>query len=269
MLAVAASEREVLVAGLDRDLSVVIPVAASQEPAAELPAAMDLIDEALRRADLDGADVQGVVVSFSDKSIASEFSRQAAGRASLPVLTVPFAQAAMEGERLQGAAIGRTSALLFDTDALEVSLVLNGALYRGGFGQAGRVAHLGLDRTGSLHCRCGQVGCLTALMAAGDQAPKPPLPADSRPLPSHRLGWVAVALIALLNTVNPEVLILGGSGVADSDEFAWLGDAVRSGCLAPTRAGLVEIARGCRDRALVGAASLAFLGQTSALLEPG
>ena len=68
---------------------------------------------------------------------------------------------------------------------------------------------------------------------------------------------------------DPEVLILAGSGVADSDEFAWLGDAVRSGCLAPTRAGLVEIARGCRDRALVGAASLAFLGQTSALLEPG
>jgi glucokinase-like ROK family protein len=42
-------------------------------------------------------------------------------------------------------------------------LIASGALYRGARGSAGEIGHVRIDEAGGIVCRCGQVGCLSAL----------------------------------------------------------------------------------------------------------
>jgi len=133
--------------------------------------------------------------------------------------------------------------------------LLDGRSYAGANGKAGDIAHLGIDRTGGVRCACGRTGCLTALLEAGAAAPPPPLPQAFPSAPSRPLGWMAIAAISVVNTLNPALLILKGSVVKEAATFAWLAAAVRRGCLGPTRAGLVDISQARDDSALVGAAA--------------
>lgn len=213
-----------------------------------LDLAAALLAEARRR----GVTVTGLALAGPP---GDEFLGTISARFGLPATTDAFMPAAMRGEQLWGGAQGRSSAVLFDTDRLTAGMVLNGRILRGAHGSAGNLAHTSVDRTGRVECRCGKVGCLTAMLATGPDGPDPLLPRSFPPMPSRRHGWLALAAIHLINIVNPAALILGGEIVAGDADFAWLVDAVERGSLAPARAGLERIARARPDNVLIGAAA--------------
>jgi predicted NBD/HSP70 family sugar kinase len=135
---------------------------------------------------------------------------------------------------------------------LAAGLLLGGHIRRGAHGAAGEIGHLPVDPHGPL-CECGQRGCLEALASgtaiaqrwpAGDGTPPTRRDLSAEPLgatPSllaaaaagdpaaidvldEVAGYLAGAVALLAQTVDPEVIVLGG-GVAESG--AGLLDAVR------------------------------------------
>ena len=214
------------------------------------------LDEAERR----GIVVRGLALATPSGRYWRDLGATIAERFRLPVVSERVAKASLRGEIVAGAAKGCGSGLLFDTDHLDIGLLLNGGVYSGAAGAAGCVAHLGVDRTGDVRCRCGKTGCLVALIGLGAEAPAPRLPSSLPPMPSHRHGWLAIAGIHLLNVLNPAIMILRGSAISDDAEFAWLRQALRCGCLGPTRVGLLDIVRATPGDALLGAAAHFALG---------
>jgi glucokinase len=115
---------------------------------------------------------------------------------------------------------------------LAAGLLLGGRIRRGAHGAAGEIGHLPVDPKGPL-CECGQRGCLEALasgaaiaarwpsgdgevaamtsLLAAASAGDPTAEAVLRDVAGHLAG--AVALLA--QTVDPEVVVLGG-GVAEA-----------------------------------------------------
>ena len=214
-----------------------------------------LVDRRLRAARERDLTVSGLAFAVSEGQRWLDLQTAIAGRVNLPTIHERVATAALRGERLRGAAKDVSSAVLLDADGLKLGLLLNGRLYSGATGRAGDIAHLGIDRTGGVRCACGRNGCLTALLECGADAPRPPLSGGFEPVPTRPLGWMAIAAVAVVNTLNPALLILRGAAVQDASMFAWLAAAIRRGCLGPTRAGLLDIARARDDSALVGAAA--------------
>lgn len=130
-------------------------------------------------------------------------------------------------------------------------IVLDGRLFRGAHGFAGEPGHM-VVATGGWACPCGQLGCwemyasgnglgrlaraavadgrggsLAAAAGEGGVVDGPlvgRLAGDGDPealaVLDEYAGWVAVGLVALVNIVDPDVVVLGG-GVAA------LGDALR------------------------------------------
>ncbi|MEZ5219097.1 MAG: ROK family protein [Ilumatobacteraceae bacterium] len=106
-------------------------------------------------------------------------------------------------------------------------LVSRGALVRGGAGFAGEVEHLRSTRTA--RCRCGAVGCWETLVGQAAL-----LERAGRPASAGRAGvgavlaaaaggeaeaigalavcarWLGLGLAALINVLNPAVVVLGG-----------------------------------------------------------
>jgi glucokinase len=125
---------------------------------------------------------------------------------------------------------------------LAAGFVLGGRIRRGAHGAAGEIGHLPVDPDGP-PCECGQRGCLevlasgaaiaarwpsedgevaaaTALLAAADRG-DPAAVAVLDEVAGHLAGAIAV----LAQTVDPEVIVLGG-GVAEAG--AGVLDAVRA-----------------------------------------
>lgn len=120
---------------------------------------------------------------------------------------------------------------------LGAALVVNGGLYRGRDGGAGEFGH-NLVRPGGRLCSCGREGCLEAYTAA------PALLAEfnlGRPEPLtdiqslldlaeagdpdargvlHRAGTtLGLHLSYLVNTLNPELIVIGGEGAAFGEVY--------------------------------------------------
>ena len=124
---------------------------------------------------------------------------------------------------------------------LAAGLLLGGRIRRGAHGAAGEIGHLPVDPDGPL-CECGQRGCLEALASGAAIAARWPAgdgevaattsllaaaaardPAAETVL-AEVAGHLAGAVALLAQTVDPEVVVLGG-GVAEAG--TGLLDAVR------------------------------------------
>ena len=115
---------------------------------------------------------------------------------------------------------------------LAAGLLLDGRIRRGAHGAAGEIGHLPIDPHGPL-CECGQRGCLEAVASGTAIAARWPAPDGALTAASTLLaaveegdpeaaavlaevaGHLAGAVALLAQTVDPEVVVLGG-GVADA-----------------------------------------------------
>lgn len=145
---------------------------------------------------------------------------------------------------------------------LAAGLLLDGRIRRGAHGAAGEIGHLPIDPQGPL-CECGQRGCLEALASGTAIAARWPaadgaLSATSALLAAAQAGdpaavqvldevagHLAGAVALLAQTVDPEVVVLGG-GVAEAGPD--LLDAVRQALRARARRSPVLAAIHLADR---------------------
>lgn len=170
----------------------------------------------------------------------------------VPVVLENDANAALLGEAVCGAAAGlRQVVMLTLGTGIGGGLLLDGRLYRGVGGGAGELGHT-IVQAGGLPCRCGSRGCLEMYAAgpalaryaagrAGDPGldPAGPLLAlyDAGRLTGGTVarlarkghpgallaveelaGWLGVGLVNLVNTFNPEMIVVGG-GVGELGEL--------------------------------------------------
>jgi glucokinase len=115
---------------------------------------------------------------------------------------------------------------------LAAGLLLDGHIRRGAHGAAGEIGHLPIDPHGPL-CECGQRGCLEAVASGTAIAARWPVPDGAVTAASALLaaaqqgdpeavavldevaGHLAGAVALLAQTVDPELIVLGG-GVAEA-----------------------------------------------------
>ena len=149
-------------------------------------------------------------------------------RLGLPVMVDNDANLGALAESRWGAGVGsRSTVYLKLATGIGGALVLDGALLRGVSGTAGEIGHVSLDPDGDL-CRCGNRGCLelkaggSALLSAVRTAA--PNLADLRALVDGALEgdqacrrlvadagtYVGVVLGGLVNTLNPDRIVVGG-----------------------------------------------------------
>ncbi|MGD8752533.1 MAG: ROK family protein [Anaerolineales bacterium] len=216
-----------------------------------------------------------------------------ANRLGLPVCVDNNVRAMALGESLFGVGKGvHTLAFVYARIGVGAGFVVDGRLYRGGGAGAGEIGHTTIIPAGGIPCRCGNTGCLETLVSepaivrlaqdlasqdrggtlvaylqdgegtiierifaaarAGDVATCAML--------NERAGYMGIALANLVNTFNPDLIILGGILAQGQDlllpdiestmrqrAFAGLGEKVR----------LQTTGFGWRA-GLVGAASLAL-----------
>lgn len=172
--------------------------------------------------------------------------RDALARAlALPVEVDNDANCAALGEQRTGAARGaRVAVVVTVGTGIGCGIVLDGRVLRGAWGGAGEIAHMGQACSGPA-CRCGVEGCAEPVSggegvtlrarAAGLEAPDAEavfaLAAAGEPTATRLVAEMADALglqlACAIQTVNPEVLVIGG-GVSQAGEalFAPVRDAV-------------------------------------------
>ncbi|MCA9931804.1 MAG: ROK family transcriptional regulator [Anaerolineales bacterium] len=143
-------------------------------------------------------------------------------------------------------------------------IVVNGQIYRGLLGGAGEIGHITVFRDGPL-CACGKRGCLEAV--ASDQAIVDQTKAalidgaksvlqDERPLTFEKIitaaeqgdglaqqqiadagEWLGIGIAALVNTLNPQMVVIGGEGVQAGN---WRLEPMRKAIQAHTFRGLAD-----------------------------
>ena len=166
------------------------------------------------------------------------------------VLIENDANAAALGEMWQGAARGcGTIVCLTLGTGVGSGIILNGELWRGVDGTAGEFGHTSVDPFGSVQCKCGNIGCLevcasataivrmaregmTAFPESALQEINGELSAAAIARPAgdgdefavglfKRAGvYLGIAAANIVNTLNPEMIVVGG-GVSEAfDLFA-------------------------------------------------
>jgi len=167
------------------------------------------------------------------------------------VLIENDANAAALGEMWQGAARGsRTIVCLTLGTGVGSGIILDGELWRGADGTAGEIGHTSVDPFGGVQCRCGNFGCLEVCASATAivRMAREELPAHSESrlnsLPSDKLTaeavaeaarsgdqfareifqrvgtYLGIAAATIVNTLNPEMIVIGGGVSAAFDLFA-------------------------------------------------
>ena len=167
------------------------------------------------------------------------------------VLIENDANAAALGEMWQGAARGRgTIVCLTLGTGVGSGIILDGDLWRGADGTAGEIGHASVHPFGHVRCKCGNIGCLevyasaTAIVrmtgeafsnhpasqlnsiAAGDltarQVADAAASGDELALEIfHKMGtYLGIAAANIVNTLNPEMIVIGGGVSAAFDLFA-------------------------------------------------
>ncbi|MBK5224337.1 MAG: ROK family protein [Acidimicrobiia bacterium] len=165
--------------------------------------------------------------------------------AGVPVVVDNDATAATVAEHRLGAARGATDAIYVALGTgIGGGVILDGAIRRGANGFGGEFGHMVIDPTGP-RCGCGQVGCweqrasgsalgdlaraavdegrapgLAALVGPGDavsgeQAVAAAAAGDPAGLAvlDEFARWVALGLAALVNALDPAVVVIGGGVV--------------------------------------------------------
>lgn len=165
-------------------------------------------------------------------------------RLSLPVVIENDVNTLAVAEQWFGAGSSFPSFALVTIGAgVGCSLVIDGQLWRGVSGAAGELGHMIVDPDGP-HCPCGKRGCLEAVV--GDQAIAGAMSAaigrrvstvaqvvtaahagdaDAREVFGQAGVALGRAIAALVNLLNPPLVILSGEGITASDLFM---DALRA-----------------------------------------
>lgn len=168
-----------------------------------------------------------------------------------PVQIENDANAAALGEMWQGAARGcQTIVCLTLGTGVGSGIILDGQLWRGADGTAGEIGHTSVDPFGGVHCKCGNIGCLEVCASATaivrmtkerlNNHPRSTLnavPADELSAEAtadagtagdefaleifQRVGiYLGIAAANIVNTLNPEMIVIGGGVSAAFDLFA-------------------------------------------------
>lgn len=162
----------------------------------------------------------------------------------LPVALENDANVAALGEAWRGAGSGSSSALCVVVGTgVGGGIVLDGHLYRGAQGGAGEIGHL-LVQKGGPRCNCGNQGCLETLASATgiirfakEAQARGELQADTeirgaedvfrlatmgdvgaQRVVSEAADWLGYGLSLASDTLNPEVIVIGG-GVSKAKDL--------------------------------------------------
>ena len=214
-----------------------------------------------------------------------------ASELSWPAMLENDANAAAVGEMWQGAGRGYNSSICVTLGTgVGGGIILDNKLWRGIDGSAAEIGHIGVEPSGAA-CTCGSRGCLEVYASATaivrltrelrPRYPNSPLhtsenltaekvyrsgvAGDELALEAFRqMGRnLGIGLASLINTLNPEMIIIGG-GVAEGwDLFIQHVReqvAARAFPLPAQRAQIVRAERG-DDAGLLGAAHIAFTQQ--------
>jgi len=167
-----------------------------------------------------------------------DFVGEIADKTGLIVTIENDANAAVIGERWQGAAKGTQNAVGITLGTgVGGGIIINGELVRGASGSAGEIGHICVDPNGPL-CGCGSTGCLeqyssaTAVVRITKEIlasfPESPLHSklelDAKDVFDAALGgdlagikvfeeagrYLGIACAALVNLLNPEVIVVMG-----------------------------------------------------------
>jgi glucokinase len=195
----------------------------------------------------------GVVVNAPNIPSLSGFKLGVAleNKLNRPVLLENDANAAALGEMWQGAGRGhRTIVCLTLGTGVGSGIILEGELWRGADGTAGEIGHTSVDPFGGVACKCGNFGCLEVFASATavvrmtrEELTKTPqsslhsIPASE--LSSERISraaiagdelalgifqnvgtYLGIASANVVNTLNPEMIVIGGGVSASFDLFA-------------------------------------------------
>jgi glucokinase len=209
---------------------------------------------------------------------------------SSPVVVVNDASAAALGEQRTGAGRGHTDLVMVTLGTgIGGGVVVGGRLLGGAMGFAGELGHVVVEDAGR-RCPCGNRGCVEAYAAGsaiGRRAQerlasetRPSLLRDVQDLTgkavtlaardgdelAHEIlvdagRWLGVALVTLVNALDPEIILLGGGAAAET--ATWMVPAAQetlgariigSGWRTPPR---IELAALGDDAGMVGAGLLA------------
>ena len=121
-------------------------------------------------------------------------------------------------------------------EGIGAGLMIDGGLYRGFLGGAGEIGHITLDPDGP-RCRCGEKGCLEALASdyylEQEMERRGLTPSTTENLARmaedgeaeaidvfQKMGYhLGIGVKNLVNTLNPEAVVLGGERTSEADYF--------------------------------------------------
>ncbi len=201
--------------------------------ARRLQLALDLVDNLTTRHDISLAALAGVGVGIvgpvptdavrSPERVALVGDTLRA-RFGVPVYVDNNTRLAALAEAVWGAGSGVGSALYLRLSyGVGGGLVLGGRLFAGAGGAAGELGHISVDRDGPA-CSCGGHGCLeryvslTTLQAQCDSILEA-RDEKARDLLAEAGARVGEVLAAACNTVNPEVVVIGGELAETGDHL--------------------------------------------------
>lgn len=196
---------------------------------------------------------------------------------SLPVLVENNVNALALAELLHGQARGHDNVLVVTIGTgIGAGIIADGAVLRGHGGGAGEIGHLPAQEDGP-HCTCGANGCLESLIGEqallrtarergiiGDAAGIRTLraradegDAAAQELFYHAGHLLGRALAGIVNTIDPEILIVLGEGVEAWSHWSFGFEPALRSALMPRKRGIqVAVETWQDDRWAQGAASL-------------
>lgn len=247
-------------------------------------AASGLVDPAT------GVNIMAPNLGWHDVALRGYFEQ----RLNLPVCVDNNVRAMALGEAMFGIARDVYSlAFVYSHIGVGAGLVVGGELYRGGAGGAGEIGHTTIMLFNGEPCRCGNHGCLETLVSdrvivklakqlAGRNRHKSPIlfehmnrteysdmqnildaaRAGDEPvgqLLRKRAEYMGVGLANLVNIVNPEMIVFGGTFAQGADILLPKVEAViRERAFADLGSQVQVRATEFTDEGIVGAAALAL-----------
>jgi predicted NBD/HSP70 family sugar kinase len=211
--------------------------------------------------------------------VAEPFTDLLSDRLGRPVRTGNDANLGVLAEHVRGAAVGYADVVyLSGSVGIGGGILTGGRPLTGAIGYAGEVGHMPVDSEGPV-CRCGAVGCWetkvgeNVLLRLAGRLPGGGPPAIAEVISAAAAGerrasealdevadWCGVGIRALVNLLNPEVVVMGGAmaQVWSAAEDRVIEGMARSTMMKPREDVVVRAARLGGDSPLIGAAELAF-----------
>jgi predicted NBD/HSP70 family sugar kinase len=266
-------------------------------PTRSLDLAEELVRDALSSADVDSEHLLGLGIGLAAPINRTSGELEANGilpgwrgirpaaemeaRLGVPVQIENDANAGALGEKLFGAGRGVDDLVYVRLSAgIGAGMILSGRPYHGSLGVAGEIGHVLIDPKGPI-CRCGNRGCLetiaspvavAALLERSIGRPVP-IPALLELLTEDHRGArravadageaVGTALAALVNILNPQLLLVGGELAAAGEVILEpIRIAIARHCVAPASASVRVAAGTLGPRAEVLGAAALILAQS-------